>query len=117
MTTRDDLVSLARNFIDNQDAGIGDAWALIEELADAIEANGAEIAMLTADRNQMMKQVAELRRQLAAETERCARICDQIRNNAERRAADHKNDEARNSALDKMVGAIECAAAIRGGAK
>lgn len=31
---------------------------------------------MAADRNQMMKQVAELGRQLAAETERCARVAD-----------------------------------------
>ncbi|MBN8968977.1 MAG: hypothetical protein J0G95_11010 [Rhizobiales bacterium] len=49
----------------------------------------------------------------ADEQERCAKVCDQIRNNTERRAAEHENGEARNSALDKMEGAIQCATAIR----
>ena len=50
--------------------------ALRTRAATALTGARAEIERLTADRNQMMKQVAELGRQLAAETERCARVAD-----------------------------------------
>lgn len=51
----------------------------------------------------------------ADEREKCANICRQVGINAGRRAAEHDNDEARNSALDKMESAIQCEAAIRAG--
>jgi len=116
---REMMALLATGIVPDEAAVRADNTAnLISIIADIREKTGlGGKPMLNELADAIKDRISDLERQLAAETERCARICDQIRNNAERRAADHKNDEARNSALDKMVGAIECAAAIRGGAK
>ena len=63
------------------------------------------------------KTIEDLTRQLVSlrfETaDRCAKICDQIAINAERRAAGHENKEAKQAAMDKMEAAQTCASAIR----
>ena len=90
---------------------------IMREAASALEAMNAEIARLTADRNQMMKQVADLERQLAAETERCAEIADCF--------ADQYDAITFTSTIAEQVAALrakeqaanEIADAIRGGAK
>lgn len=106
MTTRDDLVGRLRN---NHFAGME---TMREFALSIIEAMNAEIARLTADRNQMMKQVADLERQLAAETERCACIAQDNRQHSNQIVMRTLEAE---SAYEEACDDI--AAAIRGGAK
>lgn len=52
---------------------------------------------------------------LEAERERCAKICDKQAEIAELRAAWYTYGEPRNSTLNKIKNALNCAAAIRVG--
>ena len=82
---------------------------LRREVGDWKQAASVEAGL----RREFLKRAEAAESALAAAWEEAAKICDQVRNNAERRAAQHENGEARNSALDKMEGAIQCASAIR----
>ena len=86
--------------------------ALRTRAATALTGARAEIERLTADRNQMMKQVAELGRQLAAETERCACIAQDNRQHSNQIVMRTLEAE---SAYEEACDDI--AAAIRVGAK
>lgn len=61
----------------------------------------------------LMNENTRLKEQLVSIVETCAKICDVIAINAERRAAGHDNKEAKQAAMDKMEAAQTCAAAIR----
>lgn len=117
MTTRDDLVSRLREAHANSQQRVFGSH-IFEEAASALEAMKAEIARLrdeieTADRNhrQMAKQMAELGRQLAAETERCACIAQDNRQHSNQIVMRTLEAE---SAYEEACDDI--AAAIRGGA-
>ena len=133
MTTRDDLVS--RWSCDEKRTGknwncrnpFGCHCREITAHRNALEAKDAEIARLTADietmnlnHRQMAKQMADLGRLLAIETERCARVAvDRSERERSFQVAYMKNEKPAQSAEHcyGRVVADNIAAAIRGGAK
>lgn len=119
MTTRDDLVGRLREAHANSQQRVFGSH-IFEEAASALEAMKAEIARLrdeieTADRNhrQMAKQMAELGRQLAAETERCALIAENAFGGKAHTYASENADLYRG----QDMACQRIAAAIRGGGR
>lgn len=105
MTTRDDLVSRLRK---HHEAMLGPDYL---ESAARIERLQNELDVADKNHRQMAKQMAELGRQLAAETERCACIAQDNRQHSNQIVMRTLEAE---SAYEEACDDI--AAAIRGGA-
>jgi hypothetical protein len=115
MTTRDDLVSRLLFAAENTEGCLYSQRKMLKEAASALEAKDAEIARLTATNTELVRQVAylgdrisDLERQLAEETERCARVADGVAERAEESGSQWIGHRT----IPKAI-----AAAIRGGAK